>query len=61
MNICLSMYFRTVFTRSERHTYVDPDYAFTDEEADAIMTHKQYYTDFIDYLRETRKNKIRAK
>lgn len=51
------MFVRTIFTHEERHTYVDPDYAYTDEEAEAIQAHKQYYKDYIDYLRDMRRYK----
>ena len=52
---------RTPFTQVERHNYVDPDYAFTDQEADQVRNHKQFYIDFIDELREQRQNKTRSK
>ena len=43
-----------MFTGTLRHTYIDPDYAYSDEEAFAIMQHKQYYADFISNLRDKR-------
>ncbi len=48
------MRFRSVFTRSDRYTFVDPDYGYTDEETRAIEQHKQQYDDFIHNLREKR-------
>lgn len=53
--------YRTIFTRTGRHNYADPDYSYTDEEMAAIEAHKQHYKSFVDELRETRKEKIRVK
>ena len=47
--------YQTIFTRRERHTYVDPDYAYEDEEAIAVKRHRQYYIDFIRQLKEKRR------
>ena len=54
-------YNRNIFTRTIRHNYVDPDYAYTDEEAEAVRQHKQYYSDFIEDLRERRRLKMQNK
>ncbi|XP_078698604.1 cilia- and flagella-associated protein 47-like isoform X8 [Branchiostoma floridae x Branchiostoma belcheri] len=46
--------YRTIFTKAERHTFVDPDYAYTEEEEQKKHEHKQKY---IGFLREQRKNR----
>ena len=50
-----------MFTRTDRHTYVDPDYAYTDEETAAVEAHKQYYADFIDKHRVQRERREKSK
>ena len=45
---------RTLFTGTERYTYVDPDYALTDEEEKLKQKHKQKYLDYIEDLRQCR-------
>ena len=42
---------RTIFTKTERHTYVDPDYAYDEEELADVMAHKNKYN---DYLKDNR-------
>lgn len=49
-----SCFFRTLFTGIERYTFVDPDYAFTDEEELHRVEHKQKYLDYIATLRQKR-------
>ncbi|XP_078495986.1 cilia- and flagella-associated protein 47 isoform X1 [Ciona intestinalis] len=48
--------YQTPFTRSKRHTYVDPDYAYTIEEENARKQHKDKYTHF---LRECTDKRVR--
>ncbi len=55
------MCFRTIFTSEDRHTYVDPDYAYTDEEAREIQKHKDMYKAFLDDLQEKRITQKRNK
>ena len=38
----------------ERHTYVDPDYAYTDSEIGAVRKHRDQYVGFIEDMRKTR-------
>lgn len=38
----------------ERYNYVDPDYAYTEEEETIKQTHKDYYTNYIKDRRELR-------
>lgn len=45
---------KTLFTGIERYTYVDPDYAFTEEEEQLRLQHKQQYLDYIKSLRKSR-------
>ncbi|XP_055954756.1 cilia and flagella-associated protein 47 [Patella vulgata] len=49
--------YKTIFTKAERHHYIDPDYAYTDEEEENIRQHSNKYLDFIRNLRENRLNK----
>lgn len=46
--------FRTIFTKAERYNYVDPDFAYTEEEEKQIKAHKDYYFQFIQSLRKQR-------
>ncbi|XP_068124444.1 cilia- and flagella-associated protein 47 [Hyperolius riggenbachi] len=46
--------YRTIFTKTDRYTYVDPDYAYTEEEEEKKQSHKDYYTDYIKNRREKR-------
>ena len=52
--------FRTIFTGAKRHTYLDPDYSYTDTETELICRHKQIYIDFIDGLRKKRLGRLSA-
>ena len=51
---------RTIFTGEKRHLYVDPDYSYTDGEANTIQQHKQKYIRFIESLRTKRLNHLSA-
>ncbi|KAF3706395.1 Cilia- and flagella-associated protein 47 [Channa argus] len=53
--------YRTIFTGVSRYRYVDTNYAFTDEEMDRRLRHRQIYTDLIKQLRQTRLSKIKDK
>ena len=57
----LAFVFRTIYTRAERHTYVDPDYSFTDHEMDTVRMHKEGYGHFMHGIREDLQNKQREK
>jgi hypothetical protein len=48
---------RTPYTKVKRHTYVDPDYAYTDRESSLVKAHKQMYRSYIDKERKTRLKK----
>ncbi|XP_048577373.1 cilia- and flagella-associated protein 47-like isoform X2 [Nematostella vectensis] len=45
---------RTLFTKTARYTYVDPDYAYTESEEREKEQHKQFYLDYIDDMRKMR-------
>ena len=47
--------FRTQFTKTERYTYVDPDYGYNEEEEKDRVAHRQTY---IDYIQKLRKQKV---
>ncbi|CAO2623937.1 Cilia and flagella-associated protein 47 [Lemmus lemmus] len=49
--------FRTIFTKMPRHVYVDPDYEYTDLEKLERKIHRDYYTEYINNLRNARLQK----
>ncbi|KAM4702008.1 cilia- and flagella-associated protein 47 [Discoglossus pictus] len=55
------MKYRTIFTKVERYNYVDPDYAYTEEEERLKKTHKDYYANYIRGLREHRLDEEKAR
>ncbi|XP_066213854.1 cilia- and flagella-associated protein 47 [Saccopteryx leptura] len=44
-------YFRTIFTKTPRHHYVDPDYAYTNYELLEKKGNENYYNDYIRNMR----------
>ncbi|XP_074645875.1 cilia and flagella-associated protein 47-like isoform X2 [Tubulanus polymorphus] len=48
--------YKTIFTGMDRHTYIDPDYAYTEEEAAKVKAHRDFYKQFISDMRENRNN-----
>ncbi|NXU12748.1 CFA47 protein, partial [Pardalotus punctatus] len=53
--------FRTIFTKTERYNYIDPEFAYTDSERLLRKEHKKYYIDFISRLRQHRLEKEAAR
>uniref|UniRef100_H2YRU5 HYDIN/VesB/CFA65-like Ig-like domain-containing protein n=1 Tax=Ciona savignyi TaxID=51511 RepID=H2YRU5_CIOSA len=53
--------YQTPFTRSKRHTYIDPDYAYTVEEEASRKQHRDKYTQFIREATDTRVRKEQTK
>ncbi|NXK96992.1 CFA47 protein, partial [Formicarius rufipectus] len=49
--------YRTIFTKTERYNYVDPEFAYTAQERQSIGERKKYYTDFLASLRQHRLEK----
>ncbi|XP_054551875.1 cilia- and flagella-associated protein 47 [Talpa occidentalis] len=49
--------FRTIFTKTPRYNYVDPDYAYTESEKMKKKEHENYYMSYIKHLREVRLQK----
>ncbi|XP_048191411.1 cilia- and flagella-associated protein 47 [Perognathus longimembris pacificus] len=49
--------FRTIFTKTPRHNYIDLDYEFTDLEKERKKAHQDYYTNYIRNLRSVRLQK----
>ena len=45
----------------DRYNYIDPDYAYTDEERIQIENHKNIYKQYIDNLKFYRAEKFRNK
>jgi hypothetical protein len=54
-------FFRTPFTREERYNYVDPDYAYTDEERKQNEIHENKYNQLFDEQRFQRTEVKRTK
>ncbi|XP_027494225.1 cilia- and flagella-associated protein 47 isoform X1 [Corapipo altera] len=53
--------YRTIFTKTERYNFIDPEFAYTDSERKSIEAHKKYYDDFISSLRQHRLEKDAAR
>ncbi|NXB44911.1 CFA47 protein, partial [Leucopsar rothschildi] len=49
--------YRTIFTKTERYNYVDPEFAYTDSERQLREANKKHYVDFISHLRQRRLEK----
>ncbi|XP_072195940.1 cilia- and flagella-associated protein 47 [Excalfactoria chinensis] len=49
--------YRTIFTKTERYNYIDPEFSYTDSELLSKEVHKEYYADFISSLRQHRLQK----
>ncbi|KAL2310433.1 hypothetical protein Nmel_002085, partial [Mimus melanotis] len=46
--------YRTIFTKTERYNYIDPEFAYTDSERLLKEANKKRYVDFISRLRQRR-------
>ncbi|KFP84701.1 Uncharacterized protein CXorf22, partial [Acanthisitta chloris] len=46
--------YRTIFTKTERYNYIDPEFSYTDRERLSKEADKKYYLDFISGLRQRR-------
>ncbi|XP_009581058.1 PREDICTED: uncharacterized protein CXorf22 homolog, partial [Fulmarus glacialis] len=53
--------YRTIFTKTERYNYIDPEFSYTDCERLLKEAHKEYYADFISSLRQRRLQKDAAR
>ncbi|NWH91471.1 CFA47 protein, partial [Aegithalos caudatus] len=53
--------YRTIFTKTERYNYVDPEFAYTDFEQLLRKANKKHYIDFISSLRQRRLEKMAAR
>ncbi|XP_010076294.1 PREDICTED: uncharacterized protein CXorf22 homolog, partial [Pterocles gutturalis] len=49
--------YRTIFTKTERYNYIDPEFSYTDSERLSKEARKEYYADFISSLRQRRLQK----
>ncbi|XP_030312325.1 cilia- and flagella-associated protein 47 [Calypte anna] len=49
--------YRTIFTKTERYNYIDPEFCYTDSERRSKEAHKEYYRHFISSLRQRRLQK----
>lgn len=55
------MFLRTLFTHVDRYNYVDPDYAYTNDERMKVEKHKLIYQNYIRQLKYIREEKTRIK
>ncbi|NXR67841.1 CFA47 protein, partial [Rhadina sibilatrix] len=53
--------YRTIFTKTERYNYVDPEFAYTAFEQLFIKANRKHYIDFISSLRQRRLEKEAAR
>ncbi|CAF0834043.1 unnamed protein product [Brachionus calyciflorus] len=53
--------YKTLYTGADRYNYVDPDFAYTEDELKQIEQHKSVYKKYIDDLRFFREEKRRNK
>ncbi|NXN27699.1 CFA47 protein, partial [Nycticryphes semicollaris] len=53
--------YRTIFTKTERYNYIDPEFTYTEYERLSKEAHNKYYTDFISNLRQRRLQKDAAR
>ena len=53
--------FQTPFTRISRHTYVDPDYGYTQDEEEARRKHRNKYLNYLKEQAQNRKDKENLK
>ncbi|NWI87359.1 CFA47 protein, partial [Pitta sordida] len=53
--------YRTIFTKTERYNYIDPEFTYTDCERLSKEAHKKYYADFLSSLRQHRLEKEAAR
>ncbi|XP_072708577.1 cilia- and flagella-associated protein 47 [Ciconia boyciana] len=53
--------YRTIFTKTERYNYIDPEFSYTDCERLSKEAHKEYYAEFISSLRQRRLQKDAAR
>ncbi|NXT31654.1 CFA47 protein, partial [Pelecanoides urinatrix] len=49
--------YRTIFTKTERYNYIDPEFSYNDCERLSKEAHKEYYAEFISSLRQRRLQK----
>lgn len=52
---------RTIFTKSDRHVYRDPDYMLTEEEGQIKHSHRDSYVMMLREMRQKRMNRIKAR
>jgi hypothetical protein len=48
---------KTQFTNTQRYSYIDEDYSYTDPEKEAIAEHREQYINYIRHQRNTRNTK----
>ncbi|NXT63915.1 CFA47 protein, partial [Chaetops frenatus] len=53
--------YRTIFTKTERYNYIDPEFAYTDSERLLREENKKFYVNFISRLRQRHSEKEAAR
>ncbi|NXJ75036.1 CFA47 protein, partial [Trogon melanurus] len=53
--------YRTIFTKTERYNYIDPEFSYTAYEQLSKEAHKKYYRDYISSFRQCRLQKDAAR
>lgn len=56
-----SLLCRTIFTKSDRHVYRDPDYMLTEEEGQIKHSHRDSYVMMLREMRQKRMNRIKSR
>ena len=54
-------FLRTTFSKLERYSYVDEDYAYTEGQQGEREAHRDKYKHYIDSLRENRLSKLKRR
>lgn len=52
---------RTIFTRERRHTYIDPDYAYVDDDDVKRFKHRDSYVQLLREMKQIRLNRKKVK
>ncbi|XP_052708553.1 cilia and flagella-associated protein 47-like isoform X1 [Crassostrea angulata] len=53
--------YKTIFTKSDRHVYRDPDYMLTEEEGQIKHSHRDSYVMMLREMRQKRMNRIKSR
>lgn len=59
--IMVSPFDRTIFTKTKRHNYVDPDYALNLTEEANKVNHRNSYVGMLRQMRQNRLNQLKSR